>query len=165
MILYLLRHGEALPPDGTITDRERALSERGRTDIEGAGRLLSRLRPEVARVVTSPLVRAVQTAEIVSRTIPWHPTVIPSENLVPGFRLASLLDELLGMKEEHLVAVGHQPDMTGLISHLLSGPRLDLDMQPGALAALEVGLNKDGPAGRLRWLLSPHLIRSLNGNQ
>jgi len=165
MNLYLLRHGEAVPPDGTITDAARTLSNRGRTDIENAGRILSRLKPGIVRVVTSPFVRAVETAEIVSSIIPWHPAVSRSENLVPGFRVKDLLDELAVLKEENLVAVGHQPDLTALISHLLSGPLLDLEMQPGSLAALEFSLKREGATGRLRWLLTPTLTRSLNGNE
>jgi phosphohistidine phosphatase len=165
MILYHLRHGEAVPPNGTITDAARTLSDRGRADIERAGGLLSRLTPPVTRILTSPLVRAVQSAEILSRTIPSHPAVAQSENLIPGFRVNSLLEELARLGEENLVAVGHQPDLTGLISHLLSGSRLNLEMQPGSLASLEVGPMRGELAGHLRWLLTPALIRSLNGNQ
>ena len=165
MNLYLLRHGEAVPPNGTITDAARTLSDRGRTDIERVGQLLSRITPAVARVVTSPLVRAVETAEIVSSIIPWHPAVSCSGNLVPGFRVKDLLDELDGLKEENLLAVGHQPDLSALISHLLSGPQLDLEMQPGSLAAVEFVMKREGATGRLRWLLTPGLTRSLNGNE
>jgi phosphohistidine phosphatase SixA len=107
----------------------------------------------------------VETAEIVSSVLPWHPVVSRSENLVPGFRATSLLDEIVRMNEDNLVAVGHQPDLAGLISYLLSGTRLGLDMQPGTLAALDFVMKPEGPDGRLRWLLSPTLIRSLNGNQ
>ena len=165
MNLYLLRHGEAIPPNGTISDNARTLSDRGRNDIEGAARLLSRLSPSVTRIVTSPLVRAGQTGEILRGALPWHPTVSQSENLSPGFRRAALLEELAGMNEQDIVAVGHQPDLTGLISYLISGPLLALEMDPGSLAALTVTNMPGGPTGRLRWLLNPGLIRSLNGNQ
>ncbi len=165
MNLYLLRHGEAVPPNGTMTDAERTLSDRGRTDIERVGRILSRLTPAVARVVTSPLVRAVETAEIVSSVIPWHPAVSRTENHVPGLLVKDFLGELAGGKEETILAVGHQPDLTALISHLLSGPQLDLEMPPGSLAAVEFFLKREGATGRLRWLLPPALTRSLNGNE
>ena len=164
MILYLLRHGQAVPSNGTITDSARSLSDQGRTDSEGVGRLLARLTPSVEKVLTSPLVRAVQTAENVSAAMPWHPAVSRSENLVPGFRQTGLLNELASLKEQHVLAVGHQPDLTGLISYLISGPALHLEMEPGSLAALTVTHRKEGHIGILHWLVSPMLIRSLNGN-
>ena len=135
MNLYLLRHGEAVPPNGTMTDAERTLSDRGRTDIERVGRILSRLTPAVARVVTSPLVRAVETAEIVSSVIPWHPAVSRSGNLVPGFRVKDFLGELADLKEENLLAVGHQPDLTALDF----APALGTPARPRDAAGLPCG--------------------------
>ncbi len=164
MNLYLLRHGDAIPSKGTEPDSARELSDRGRGDVEGAGRLLSRLTPSITRILASPLVRAGQTAEIVKGALPGQPEVTLSPNLVPGFRRANLLQELSGLTDQCVLAIGHQPDLTGLIAHLISGASLNLEMEPGSLAALTVTTIPEVPAGRLRWLLNPALIRSLNGN-
>src|SRR5262245_1738621 len=81
MHVLLVRHGNALPSQGS--DEERILSVQGREETRalGARLIAAGLRPD--RLVSSPLVRAVQTAEILAATIGWKETVEIENSLVP----------------------------------------------------------------------------------
>ncbi len=164
MNLYLARHGEAVATGGSIArDADRPLSVRGEDDAVLMGRVLARLCPGLEMVVTSPLVRAVRTGEIVGSEISSHPIIKVSNHLAPGFRHKSLYDELVMLcGDRDVLAVGHQPDLSGFIAYLISGSSSALvAMAPGAVARLTVQKGKTRPDGTLEWLLTPQVARSL----
>ncbi len=164
MNLYLVRHAEAAPVGGAIAfDRDRTLTTRGEGDAALMGRALARLDPDVRRVLTSPLIRAVRTGEIIMKEFPGRPELETTENLAPGFRPGDLFDEL-----DHLdpvgsvIAVGHQPDLSSFICFMIAdSSRAAIAM--AACAAAKVTVEKGG--GRceatLRWLLTPEAVRSM----
>lgn len=163
MNLYLIRHAKAGRIGGEITrDADRILTPQGEADALRVGKLLARIDGSVSLVLTSPLLRAVETGRLVARAFPASPTVQPSELLRPGFRHRALLEELAGHPaEESLVLVAHQPDLTQFISWLIADDSsASIDMAPGAVA--HVGISQPVPSGEamLRWLLSPEILQS-----
>jgi phosphohistidine phosphatase len=156
MELYLLRHGIAadVGPEGS-GDAGRPLTEEGIDKLKEAVRGLRRLgvRPDV--LLTSPLVRARQTAEIVRRAFGLD--VRPAEALAPGCDLARLAD-LLGeyRSAERVMIVGHEPDFSSLIGDLTGGSRVQLKKAGLARVDLE---SVDTGAGTLIWLLPPVVLR------
>ena len=163
MNLYLIRHAEAMPVGGMVTrDADRRLSPRGEDDAALMGRALFLLDPDVKIIVTSPLVRAIETGEIIGKEIGDHPVMHVSEHLAPGFNDKSLFQELqlLGAGSS-IIAVGHQPDMSDFVSFLIAGSlSASVAMAAGSVAKLVV----DGPdpQGHLAWLLTPEAVRSLS---
>ncbi|MFN0157470.1 MAG: phosphohistidine phosphatase SixA [Bacteroidota bacterium] len=160
MNLYLVRHAEAVALGGIIRrDFDRPLSTVGEADAEIVGKSLVRLDPNINVVVTSPLVRAVQTGGIIGRAISRNPIFHVSEHLAPGFRQKSLLDELVALSGDgSIAAVGHQPDMSMFVSYLLSGTS-HVAFQPGSVAGLKVKASR--AESHLLWLLSPEIIRGI----
>ena len=166
MILYLARHGEAEPTGGSIArDADRPLSARGEEDAMFMGRALACISPSLTMVITSPLVRAVRTGEIMGKEIGSQPVFSVSNQLAPGFRFKSLYEELLALGGSgEALAVGHEPDLSGFIAYLISGSASSpatVAMPPGAVARLSVRGGKTRPDAALEWLLTPQVVRSL----
>jgi phosphohistidine phosphatase len=153
--LHLLRHahaGDALEWQGD--DDLRPLTSRGRKQAERLGRFMCEhgIRPDV--IVSSPLVRALQTAEIVAAELGM--TVRRDARLASDFGkgdLWALLDEL-GAREPLLV--GHEPDLSALLSYLTDSP--GLPMKKGTLATVDLETRLADGDGVLRWLLPPDLL-------
>lgn len=163
MNLYLVRHGDALPRGGSIaTDAERPLSAQGEGDARRAGLLLSRVDPAIRLVLTSPVVRAVNTGRLIAEAFVGHPDVVPSERLRAGSRIDTMVQEILAAERESLVVVGHQPDLGNLIAWLVAdqGPAA-LILPPGTVACIGMQSDAVHPRASLRWLIPPDLIRQL----
>lgn len=162
MIIYIVRHAHALPVGGAIThDSERPLSPEGLADAARLGRLLLLADPAVGTVLTSPLRRAVQTAQEITRSIGSPPPRI-TENLSPGFRARALRDELAGLPAgEHVVLVGHEPDVSLFLGDLCeAGHRPSVAFPPATAAAVEIP-GHDRSEARVRWLMHPDLLARL----
>jgi phosphohistidine phosphatase len=156
MELYFLRHGIAadVGPEGS-GDAGRPLTAEGIEKMKEAARGLRRLgvRPDV--LLSSPLVRARQTAEIVRRAFGLESRLV--EALAPGCDIARLRD-LLGeyRSAEGVMVVGHEPDFSTLVGLLTGGSRVQL--KKGGLARVDLETVDEG-AGTLVWLLPPMALR------
>ena len=153
MILYFLRHGDAGAPQAGDDD-VRELTERGKEALRAAGALWRRLnlRPDV--VLSSPLARAVQTAEIFCEAVGGKPTV---DNLLrPGASWGQLARAMAQHPDARRVMfVGHEPDLSSAIVQLTGAA--SVRMRKGGLACLEFyGVPEPG-GGEIAWLLDPDL--------
>jgi phosphohistidine phosphatase len=150
MLLFLLRHADAEPV--AASDELRGLSEKGRRQARDAARFCEarEIAPDV--VLTSPLLRARQTAETVARQIGAE--VIAQPWLTAGMVPDEALDELRAFsKMKGVMLVGHEPDFSHLAARLLgmpSGERLRL--RKASLTCIEVECLKGG-TGVLEFLL------------
>ena len=153
--LHLLRHahaGDALEWEGD--DALRPLTTKGRGQSQRLGRFLEQhgVRPDV--IVSSPKVRALQTAEIVAKELGM--SVRSDARLAEAFgkrELWDLLDEL-GAREPMLV--GHDPDFSGLLGYLIDGA--GIEMKKAALATVDLPTKLGDGDATLRWLLPPDLL-------
>lgn len=120
MRLILVRHGKAEDHGHPGGDGARALTEKGRRQSGKVGRFLRAegLVPDL--VLTSPLVRARETAELLCKAAKVGPPVV-QEWLVCGMRPQEALRELAAYKEsmQTVVIVGHEPDFSRLVGHIL----------------------------------------------
>ncbi len=153
MELILLRHGKAenTNPGG---DFPRALVEKGREQARRAARLLKSadLLPEL--VLTSPLIRARQTAEEFCKAAGMPGEVIQSW-LASGMAPETALTELSTFRDfKRIAIVGHEPDFSGLIQWVL-GASGSVDVKKGAIACLRV--NPPARHGTLVYLIPPKL--------
>ena len=141
--LLLMRHGQAEDyADGG--DAARPLTSRGRDDVARVGRALRRLSLMPNLSVSSPLLRARQTAEIVAQAAGATLDAPQIGTLVPGAAPAATINALLehaqdGERPVRLLAVGHNPNVTAVLATLVSGRAgRHFDIAPGDLAHLRV---------------------------
>lgn len=153
MILYFLRHGDAGQPRAT-NDDDRELTATGRSELEAARSLWRRLnlRPDV--VISSPLPRALQTAEVLCDAIGGTP--VTDDRLRPGAGWGELARALAAHPDARRVMfVGHEPDLSSAIVELTGAA--SVRMRNGGLACLEFyGVPEPG-SGEIAWLLDPDL--------
>jgi phosphohistidine phosphatase len=161
MILYFLRHGRAEQhSDGP--DAERRLTKRGTQELKGAAPIWRRLklRPEV--ILTSPLVRAVQTAEIARAALNVKGQPRTDDRLRPGATWDGLAQ---AMAEHHeagrVMFVGHNPDFESAIEDLSGAGAVRL--RPGGVACLEFRGVPEPGQGEIAWLLDPDLYLDAGG--
>lgn len=151
MKLYLLRHGKADWPNWTQPDDERPLTSEGRKEVAAVAKLLSRLEITPA-ILTSPLPRASQTAEIAGKYL--NAKVRTEPLLRPGFDAVRLGKILKNFPGKSLLVVGHEPDFTRTIFQLTGG-NTKMSKAGVALIELETGPMK----GELRWLVPPKFAK------
>ena len=162
MLLGLLRHGVAhdAGPDTEWRDEPRELTDEGRRRMQAAAAGIARLDLGFEAVVTSPLTRCVQTAEIVGATLGLSPR--PDPRLRPGLHAAALIDLALEYPEtEAMLVCGHQPDLGTVTSDLVSGGWIEF--KKGALALVELPVLREH-AGHLVALYPPSALRMLGGD-
>ena len=158
----LMRHGiaEDAGPDTGFRDEERALTPEGRERIEAEARGLTALGIGAAVVLTSPLVRCRQTAEIVGEAMGVAPLEDP--RIRPGMELDDLEEALLRHPgADPILVCGHQPDLSEAVAELTRGGAVEF--RKGSLAVLDVEWVRPG-GGRLRALYPPSALRALAGS-
>ena len=162
MNLYILRHGIAADRSSEYPDDDlRPLTRKGisRMRREATGMNAIGISPDV--IISSPLVRAVQTAEIVQQGLSTPPQMITTHALVPAAHPSQILQELAAnhSSTSSVMVVGHEPHMSSLVSYILTGKISWLiDLKKGALCSIDLS-----PSGRgqLLWALAPRQLRAL----
>jgi phosphohistidine phosphatase len=119
--LYLVRHAEAVSEETAGSDDVRWLSARGREAARGLARLLREQNVEIDAVVSSPLPRAMQTAELVAGGLDYLGVVEAMTSLVPGAHPRRAAEEL-ATRGRAILVVGHEPTMSSLGAYLLGRP-------------------------------------------
>jgi phosphohistidine phosphatase len=160
--LFLIRHGVAEERgDAWPDDAKRPLSEEGIERFQKSARGLARLDVWIDVVLTSPLVRARQTAEIVASAFDPRPSIVTIESLAPGGSYASLVADL----EKHgrktrIALVGHEPGIGELGARLI-GSRHSFEFKKGAVCRIDVDEIPPVGPGDLRWFLTPKVMASI----
>lgn len=166
MQIYLVRHGDAIDRAlaGVRTDDERWLTDEGREEVGWTARLLAKLEVEPDLILSSPLVRAVQTAEIIRDVTGPAREPALSEHLIHGGSFAGVLNDIASHgSPRKVVLCGHMPSIGEMVGWLawnerLAGPR----MRTGAVARVDLPDDSVIPGwGDLRWLIPPKTARRL----
>ena len=152
MQFYFLRHGEADWPGWTKPDDERPLTDFGKKEVRQVAKFLNRLNVKPDLIVTSPLPRALQTAEVAAEQLKTK--LRQDEALEPGFGISELRTVLKRHRSKVLMLVGHEPDFSSVIS-ALTGASLKLSKAGVAL----VDIDPEAQEGRLLWLFPPKFAR------
>jgi phosphohistidine phosphatase len=161
--LYIVRHGIAVDT-GTpgIADDDRPLAPDGRKKMKLIAEGLRRLDFQLDRIVTSPLARAKETAEIVAAELKLQRKLEISNALHVRSSAAAIKAWLLEQPEDRVMIVGHNPALSELVSLLTVGSvqaRI-CDLKKGGVAALvRAGVASD--AHDVLWIATPGLIRRL----
>jgi phosphohistidine phosphatase len=161
--LYLCRHGIAEDATDGMSDDDRKLTSEGIKKFRKAAKgLLQILRPkDVSHILTSPLLRARQTAEILADVLDASKhdvavQIVPS--LKPGTPLPAFLKTVRALPRPNaVIAVGHEPTLSEWLGTLCFDRPGRVELRKGAIAAIE--LAPTGPKGHLLALLQPHALR------
>ena len=165
MRVILVRHAIALDredwnfvgkPDGT-----RPLSEQGIERFERGAKGIAKLIPDPTVIVTSPLTRARQTAEILAKAYKSL-DIVESDSLTPGGSEGKLLSVLHGYPDKSdIFLTGHEPDMSYLLSlFLVANSNLDIQFKKGAAASIVFSSKASFGEGVLEWFIPPKVLRA-----
>jgi phosphohistidine phosphatase len=156
MELFLLRHGIATQRTFR-DDSERPLTPEGIKKMRAIAKGMRRLGLEFDLILSSPYLRARQTAEIAAAELRAKKRLKLSEHLAATGKPSALISELSASHRscKSVLLVGHEPYLSQLISALLSGkPHLAIEMKKGGLCKLTVESLRYGACARLEWLLT-----------
>jgi phosphohistidine phosphatase len=156
MRLYVLRHAIAADAPVGGSDAARELTDEGRRRL---GIVLERARaagvsPDV--ILTSPYLRAIQTAEIAADALGLRASPVVSQHLFPNSDVLDFWRELADYDRfDQVMLVGHNPHLSELVSTLVGSHFCGIVMKKAALAAVELRRTSGEPRGELLWLLTP----------
>ena len=165
MYHYLVRHAVAQgrDPERWPDDSRRPLTPEGEEDFRGAARGLGRVVPEVEALLSSPYERAWRTAEILAEQTGWPaPEKLAAlEPEVPPHKVVLALDTYAGA--DSIALVGHRPGLHELAVYLLTGDTggADMKIKKGGVVCVEFDGVPLAGAGKLRWLFTPKVLRTL----
>lgn len=153
MKLYVIRHGEAIERSAAVREEDRWLTPAGRDEFRANARRLAKKGIVPDCIVTSPLVRAVQTADILADVLGFGGEIRVSQELAPGFGVEGLfrLVDANGTPRS-LAVVGHEPDLGEVVARLL-GIEGALPLKKGVIMALELEPSLPAEPARFRWLI------------
>jgi phosphohistidine phosphatase len=161
--LFLVRHAIAAERGPNYPDdRERPLTSDGIARFKASLEGLKNLDVKIDLVLTSPLVRASHTADLLAAGIGGKPRVEPLDALAPDGRMTQVLDAIakFAKRSKHMALVGHEPALGELAARLLRA-KGTIEFKKGAVCCLELdGAMPAGP-GMLRWLLPSRVLRKM----
>ena len=157
MHVYLIRHAEAadLGTNGITKDADRPLTAKGQDQCRLAAQALQRHGVTFDKVVTSPLVRARQTADGILEAWPAPaPAVQVCDHLAPGGKARKLAEYLNGLRADAVAAVGHMPDLGAFAAWLIGSKKAMIDFDKGGAALIDCPEEAAKGGGRLLWLVT-----------
>jgi phosphohistidine phosphatase len=160
--VYLIRHGVAAErgpeyPD----DSKRPLTAQGMSRLRKEARALDALGVTFDQIVSSPLVRTRQTADIIADALKGKPSVVTSDALAPAGTVSAVIQDLAKYGRKGSVAlVGHEPNLGELAARLI-GARRALEFKKGGLCRIDFETLPPKGTGSLRWFVAPRMLRKL----
>jgi phosphohistidine phosphatase len=162
MDLLVLRHGEAGTRSNLEGDFKRSLTAEGKQEILEISNGLKALEIELNHVITSPLLRAKQTAEIVAKSLKYKGKIKELDSLKPEGNKLELYSVLSEFKQDSMVlVVGHEPYLSEMISDAISQTGCRIDLKKGGLARMRILSTLPKIRGELRWLLTPKHMKKI----
>ena len=158
MELYLLRHGiaEDALPGRRDTDRE--LTAEGRRKLRDLLKVVKAAGVVPTAILTSPLVRARDSAEIAAKALQFEGTIQQSNALIPNAHPMELWEEVrMHRSEEQLLLVGHEPLFSAAAATLLNANGMRVDFKKGAMMRIDIDGFTAGPRGVLKWFFTAKL--------
>jgi phosphohistidine phosphatase len=161
--IYLIRHAIAFDRDPRRwpDDRQRPLTHKGGARMREVMAGLRAFGVELDLVITSPLVRAAQTADIVIAGLEKTPALEVSDALAPGQRPAAVV-KVIGdhAKTPRIGLIGHEPGL-GELAAWLVGAKQPFAFKKGGVACIHVATLPIAGPGQLQWLATPKMLRAL----
>jgi len=162
MEIYILRHGIAVErgTPGYKKDSDRPLTKEGIEKMHQIAESILAMELKFDLILSSPLVRAEQTARIVADELDEEVTF--TDQLSPDGNALELVREINDEKPQRVLLVGHEPDLSHLISLLVTGNTdASIELKKGGLCKLTADQLVFSQCATLNWLLTPKQLRSL----
>ena len=153
MKLYVIRHAIAIDRGGGIADEDRYLTPRGRESFRLNANAFAKKGIIPDCIMTSPLVRCVQTADILAEALTFSGELMVSRDLAPGFDLQGLFRIIASCAGAQKIAIiGHEPDLGILVEALL---KLEgsFSLKKGMVVALDLDPQQQAIPARLNWIM------------
>ena len=155
MLVYIFRHAEAIEATETVCDEWRYLTEKGRKATEGVAKRLVRQGLKSCLILSSPLVRAVQTAQIVAEMLGRKCTLEINGLLQPEGDISELIEFLYGHADaKNIMMVGHEPHLGSFVATLLKRDDTIL-LKKGSCVIVEINTDKTKKPVKFRSYLTP----------
>ena len=160
--LYLIRHGVAAErgeeyPD----DSKRPLTNGGISRLRKEAKALEELGVGFDHIITSPLIRTRQTADVFAESLKSKPSLSQSDALAPAGTSAAVIQELAKhMRKGRIALVGHEPNIGELAARLI-GARLPLEFKKGGICRIDFEVFPPKGVGQLRWFVTPRMLREI----
>lgn len=165
MELYIFRHGisPTLQEAGVKSDAERPLSAEGREKTRKCAEGMRALGVEVELILSSPFLRAKETAVIAHDALKVKSAVDYSPTLAVALDVEPAVKELIKRFKTHksIMVVGHEPHLTSLIGRVCGDSRLRVELKKAGLAKIEISDASRELRGCLRWVLTPKILMAL----
>ena len=161
MVIYFLRHASAGQKQfsNPANDEKRPIDKIGEAQSHDVGRSLAYIGVTASVIISSPLTRAIQTADIVAAEIGYEEKVVRDDASRPEASFEQFKGLLTRYKDKpSVMVVGHDPSMTEFVNRVLSGggPLAAIEMKKGGVAKVEKEARR--PAV-LRWLMTPKVVQ------
>jgi phosphohistidine phosphatase len=158
MEIYLLRHGIAEDQAPTGKDSDRRLTEEGREKLHRVLERAHKAGVAPALILSSPLKRAIETAEIAAQELGYDGEILRVPSLTPDSSPPSVWAEIRTHRNTASVLLaGHEPLFSALVAYLLGSSRAMVVFRKGALVRIDVPSLGVEPRGVLQWMLTPKL--------
>lgn len=155
MQVYLLRHGIAEKDRPGLSDASRALTGEGRRKLRQVLKAAEKAQVQPTLILSSPLKRALQTAELAQEVLGYKNDILRSKALQPGSSVEQVWEEIRVHRDQPaLMLVGHNPLFAELSGYLLGSSEMQLDFKKGALLRVDFEEFRAHPRGVLRWYLT-----------
>lgn len=156
MILYIMRHAEAVERNDTLQDEWRYLTEKGRRTAEKMSAAVAGHAPKSRLTITSPLTRAVQTAEIMAARACRKNVVVATPLLMPGADTSGIIEHLKGCGAAgRVMLVGHEPQLGSLAAALLGRGDGSIALKKGGCVALKLSPDRHDKPASFLWYMVP----------
>jgi len=153
MNIYLIRHGDAERAAIGKKDFDRELTPSGRIKLKAAAVSWKNIIKGFDIIVTSPLARAIQTANVIAETFSAMDKILIDKKLSPGSRTESIIEIANSLGVEDIAFVGHQPDMSEILSDIISPKGAFIDFKKGAIAKISFENKPNLARGTLEFLI------------
>jgi len=161
--LFILRHEEAGNRMTVVEkDSERPITPEGRAEMQKIAKSLKTLGLQANRVITSPLRRARETAEITAKILKI-PILEEWDELKPDGSKTALYRKLAKVEQDSgLILVGHEPYLSSMIGEIIGSKGARIDLKKGGLGKVRITSFTPQVSGELRWLLTPKIITGMS---
>lgn len=153
--IYLIRHSDAESVAKGLKDADRQLTEDGVKRIKEASLKWKVFLPEINFIVSSPYVRALQTAKIIAEVYNCSDKVLVDKKIGCGSKTSDLVEIANSLEAEHIAFVGHQPDMSEHISSFISTNYAFAEFKKGTIARISFHNKAREGKGILEYLIPP----------
>ena len=160
MEIYILRHGIAVErgTPGYKKDGDRPLTGEGERKMWQIANAMLEMDLKFDLILSSPYIRAKRTAEIVAETLGQEVTF--TDALLPDANMAALIAEINDEKPQRVLLVGHEPDLSSLVSVLICGNgNAAIELKEGGLCKVTTETLAPGRCATFNWLLTPKQLR------